>query len=300
MIDIRLRSKISKEELDTKVGKILTDDDYNLLLTGPTFVRKPDGKPLCVYRPGALDPEMLAELYPILHKLKAVETKNRGLASGMRRSRTTARGGRTMTTRPISSAIIGGFDPMGPKQFCRLTAWTGREMDKFVELFPLFQAIAAEFAALVPDRYARQVAEAEKTHPDWVVKGTPFTTITVNNTYPTGVHTDKGDLDAGFSNLAVLRRGDYEGGRLVFPEYRVAADMHDGDLLLMDAHEWHGNTAMQLGSEDAERISIVCYFRTNMVKCDSLDDEVEKARKYADNRNEREAEATVAAETPAG
>ena len=37
MIDIRLRSKISPEEMKQKIGKILTDDDYNLLIHKDPF-----------------------------------------------------------------------------------------------------------------------------------------------------------------------------------------------------------------------------------------------------------------------
>ena len=109
----------------------------------------------------------------------------------------------------------------------------------------------------------------------------PWTTVTVNNTYPTGVHKDQGDLDEGFSNLAVLRRGDYAGGHLTFPRYRVAVNMQDGDLILMDAHEWHGNTQMRLDSEDAERISVVLYYRTNMITCGTAEEEIEHAKRTA-------------------
>jgi hypothetical protein len=106
----------------------------------------------------------------------------------------------------------------------------------------------------------------------------------VNNTYPTGVHTDSGDLEEGFSNLSCLRRGDYSGGIFVFPEYRVGFDMQDGDVLLMDAHQWHGNTRMELHSEDAERISIVCYYRTDMAKCGTAEEEAQRAFMAAEKR----------------
>jgi len=119
----------------------------------------------------------------------------------------------------------------------------------------------------VPKRFAAQWARAEATDPAWRVPGTPFTTMTVNNTYPTGVHVDKGDLDVGFSCLAVWRRGQYSGGHLTFPEWRIAIDLQDGDLVLMDAHQWHGNTALELESEDAERISLVLYYRTKLLQC---------------------------------
>jgi hypothetical protein len=157
------------------------------------------------------------------------------------------------------------------------------------------------FAEYVPDRYRQQMSVVADTQPDWVIPGTPYTTITVNNTYPTGVHTDKGDLDKGFSCLAVLRRGNYHGGRLVFPQFRVAVDMQDGDMILMDAHEWHGNTAMyctdcgerlfnyghkcNVLNTIPERISIVAYYRTEMQKCGTYEEELAKGQAKAEVRS---------------
>jgi hypothetical protein len=107
------------------------------------------------------------------------------------------------------------------------------------------------------------------------------------------VHQDAGDLDQGYSCLAVLRYGQYAGGHLTFPEYRVACDLGHGDVLLMDAHQWHGNTALSLGSPDAERISVVCYYRTKMAACGSPAAEqakaVQRADHWADVRQQRDA-----------
>jgi len=144
--------------------------------------------------------------------------------------------------------------------------------------------MADVFAEAVPDRHRTHVQWCQRTRPDWVIRGTPYTTITVNNTYATGVHTDKGDLDEGFSCLAVLRRGTYTGGCLTFPEYRVAVDLQDGDMLLMDAHEWHGNTELIKGDAEAERVSVVAYYRTAIAKCDTAEAEAAKAVQLYDAR----------------
>jgi hypothetical protein len=202
----------------------------------------------------------------------------------MMRVKKTPAGTRTRTAL-VSSAIIGAVDPQGQTRYCPLTAWTGAETERFRELWPLFQAIADHFKRHVPDRYAAQMERTRDTRPEWVIAGTPFTTVTVNNTYPTGVHKDAGDLHEGFSTIGCLRRGAYTGGRLCFPEYRVAVDLQDGDLILMDAHEWHGNTAITKESDDAERISVVCYYRTNMQHCGSADEEYQRALQVADRRN---------------
>jgi len=297
MIDLRLRNRVSKAELDGKVGKILGDADYNLLLTGAARVRMPDNRPLAVYLPGVLAGELdKPGIYEILHSLQSRQTNNRGLASGSKGMITRHGAVRQATeqthharpySRKVASTIVGAIDPMGQTKACRLTAWTGQNLPQWEQLIPLLQAVALEQLHYVPDRAEAQHAAAAAAHPAWVVPGTPFTTITVNNTYPTGVHTDKGDLDAGFSAITCLRRGEYTGGRLVFPEYRVAVDLRHGDLLLMDAHQYHGNTALvcACGTEPnnfcrtcgAERISVVSYFRTKVTECGSPDEELRKA-----------------------
>ena len=289
MIEFRMRTMIAEEELQQKIGKIVTESDYNALLTGPAKVLRPDGSLLAVYVPSALPLELLDASYATLHSLKRFITTNRGLASGTRRF-DRYKGSSRSESKGVASAIVGAFDASGPRTYCRLTAWTGQETEQFSDLFPYFNAIADVFRQNVPERFATQMAHAYQTKPEWVVPGTPFTTITVNNTYPTGVHVDKGDLNEGFSCLSALRVGDYKGGVLTFPRYRLGVDMKHGDVLLMDAHEWHGNTAItcshgnKLSSLDpctvegcnAERISTVCYFRTKMVNCGSLDEEQQK------------------------
>lgn len=291
---LRLRSRVADSAIrEHLAGKVLGPADFDVLLTGPAAVWKPDGRPLCVYLPGALvqyaaDPE----LYRVLHELRRFISVNRGLASGG--PRFGGEGFSRTYTRPIASAIVGAVDPMGQSRYCRLTSWTGRNLPDWQRLHPLLRAVAGHLAEHVPDRYAAQAREAARANPAWVVPGTPFSTVTVNNTYPTGVHTDKGDLDAGFSTIACLRRGEYRGGQLVFPAYRVAVDMADGDLLLMDAHDWHGNVALECACGErpngpcekcgAERISVVSYFRTKITSCGTPAEEYERAARHRETQ----------------
>lgn len=241
MIELRLKSKISPAEMAEKVGKILTEDDYNLIAVRDVTVRKPDGSILLVYRKGAISEEIREQAWPVLQGLKKYVTSNRGMAGGT--PRVSGASGKRTYGKPVASMIAGSFDPAGPKTYCRLTAWTAQEPDAWRELWPLLNVVGDKMREDVPDRYTAQMRECERTHPDWLIPGTPFTTVTVNNTYETGVHTDKGDLDEGISTIVCFREGAFNGGVLVFPEYRVAVDLQDRDLILMDAHEWHGNTA---------------------------------------------------------
>ena len=49
LMEYRVRSKVSQKEMDGKIGRILQDDDYNMIMTGPTKIMLPSGEPLCVY-----------------------------------------------------------------------------------------------------------------------------------------------------------------------------------------------------------------------------------------------------------
>jgi hypothetical protein len=289
-VQLRIKEGAAPAEMEKVKGKIITDDHYNVLLTGPTIVRKPSGALLCIYLPGVLT-EVMDSVYPVLTKVRMI-TDNRGLAAGAAR----VKAGQTRTrTKQVMSGVMGSMDPVGSMQFCRLTAYTAKNLEQWDALKPLWQAMSEQFAEHVPDRFKTQAEFASRTQPDWIIEGTPYTTITINNSYATGVHTDSGDLDEGFSNLAVCRRGNYSGGRLVFPQFHVAADLQHGDMILMDAHEWHGNTAIQCecGAPldngpckvcHAERISVVAYFRTKMTTCGTYMEETEKKAAYGARR----------------
>ena len=278
LVEMRVRTKIPKTELDKKLGKVVTDTDFNVLLTGPTKVTSPSGEPLFIYLPKAIPQEILDEHYDTLHEISLDSrnsTDNRGMASGSQYIKIN----KVKKANKVKSTVVGYLD--GSKKthrfpYCRTTAWTGRSTDEFKSLYPMFQAVGKLFETYEPKRYAVQKKRADASDPSWVVPNTPYTTFTVNNTYPTGVHVDKGDLDKGFSCLAVWRRGKYAGGYLTLPEWRIAVDMKEGDLVLMDAHQWHGNTSMELLSPDAERISVVLYYRTEVLNCGSWDEEYAK------------------------
>lgn len=282
MHELRIRTRIPASELEQKVGKLVTDRDSNALLTGCCKVQKPDGTLLCVYLPKAVELDMMAS-WSTLQRIH-IRSDNRGHASGTLRANA---GGKRSRTMPVQSGILGAMDPAPRQASCRLTHYTREHLDRWSKLHPLLRTISELFKLHVPNRYQAQAFEAHQTHDDWVVPGTVFTTITVNNSYATGVHTDKGDLEAGFSCLAVGKHPNAVGGKLTFPQYRLAVDMQHGDLLLMDAHEWHGNTALfcRCGQQlnlgpcshcGAERISVVCYYRTKMRRCGSLAQEETK------------------------
>ena len=113
-------------------------------------------------------------------------------------------GARSQAGRAVTSGTIGYLedgvsDSSTTEKACRLTSWTGSHADEFSDLFPLFQQIG-EFCQLYhPQEWRRQMDMVEKTDPSFVIGDTPFTTVTINHDYPTGVHKDSGDFPQGIS-----------------------------------------------------------------------------------------------------
>lgn len=277
-----------KSRLDhVQFGRAVTDDDVDLLICGEADVFKPDGRRLCSVRRGVVAPEHreLARA-PAAHAGQQ-PSQNRGIASGGHREYQRKPDGTVSKTAQVvdehgnrvwaNSSVVGYFDRYPRMPYCRQTAFVINHGDEFDQILPLMADVARCFEATVPDRYAAQMERINRTSHDFRIASTPWTTLTINYNWPTRTHTDKGDLDEGFSCLTVLRSGNYKGGLLVFPAFRVAVDLQDGDLIMMDAHEVHANTPIE-GEDGYERIAIVLYYRTKMLECGTAAEELERAK----------------------
>lgn len=166
----------------------------------------------------------------------------------------------------VHSGIAGAFGRVPRMPWGRLAAYNARNPEKFEKAIPFLQTLNAGFAELLPQRHAAQKQFTDKLDPKFVIDGTVFTTLTINKTFRTAAHLDAGDYGPGFSNLLVLSNdGNYTGGYLILPEYRIAVNVRPGDLLLIANHTAiHGNTPIELGSETSERVSVVAYAREDL------------------------------------
>lgn len=190
----------------------------------------------------------------------------------------------------VMSGIAGWFDRYPRIPYGRATSYTAREPQKFAMAYPFLQSLAQGFKELLPWRYNNQMEAAKKVDPRFLVPETPFTTVTVNRSFRTACHFDAGDLTTGLSNLLTLtNNGNYRGCHLVAPEYRVAVNPRPGDLLLINNHEvMHGNTQIELLDEEAERISLVVYFREKMLELGSKEYEDTRYNFVEHRKNNKE------------
>jgi hypothetical protein len=167
----------------------------------------------------------------------------------------------------VMSGIAGYYGRYPRIPFGRPTSYTEKFPDKFAMCFPFLKKLNQGFKEFLPNRWAAQKAAASKLDPRFLISDTVFTTLTVNHNWRTAAHYDAGDLLEGFSNLAAItnKKKGWKGAELVLPQYRAAVKVEAGDLLLIANHTAiHGNLAFD-PEFDNDRISIVAYFREDML-----------------------------------
>jgi len=180
----------------------------------------------------------------------------------------------------VNSGIAGAFGRVPRIPYGRLAAFNEKNAAGFAKSFPFLRSLDEAFKELLPKRYAAQRAFVDKLDPHFVIDTTTFTTLTVNSRFQTAAHLDAGDYGPGFSNLTVLSNdGNYTGGYLVLPEYRVAINIRPGDLLFVANHTAiHGNTPFVFGSPESDRVSVVAYAREDLENLGSWEYEQTRRR----------------------
>jgi hypothetical protein len=286
MQTIHLTSSMAEEAQAELPGRFLEDTDYDQLITDSAIVYRPDGRLLLKFFKKVLSPAACRMAFYNLRQAAEI-TENRGIAAGLPKDSETfgryrvRQDGSVSQTReslPVESGIVGFFDRYVRIPFCRQTAFNANHPEKFSHALPLLQEVSELFRQHIPDRYAAQAARCAVTQPEWVIPGTVFTTVTVNRNFRTATHKDQGDLVEGFGTLVVFRAGQFTGGRLVLPAFRVAVELDTRDCLFFDVHEFHGNTPIVGVPGRYERLSLVLYYREQMHRCGTLEEELARAK----------------------
>jgi len=263
-----VEKEFDDNKMEQKMSKKLSRDQIKKIIDHDADVFTADGKLLLRFRKDVLPKTHIDQFYDSVIKFAHNTTGNRGTASGSKK--------KDLATNPrVMSNIFGYFDRWTPFQKymfkkkgkrpsidIRECKFNMDSPDLYQKTIPLIEDIDELYKKLTPDQYKKQIAKANDTH--FRVGKTSFTTITTNVNYQTAIHTDKGDDEEGFGNLAVIERGKYEGGETCFPQYGVGVDVRTGDMLFMDVHEPHANLPIILKEKDAKRLSIVCYLRKNV------------------------------------
>ena len=264
-----VKKEKTDEEMEILKNTKIRKEMIKTIITRDTDVYTEEGKLLLRYKRGKIKggQEYYKNVKPFMDKHPST---NRGSASG----------GTEMNVKDnpkVKTAIIGYFDKWSPKQkylFKKLgmkvplevreTMYNIDEEEGYKRIIPYIKQIDAAYKRYIPTKYKAQRKKADET--EFKIDGTAFTTVTTNINFQTTIHKDTGDDENGYGNLSVIENGEYEGGETCFPQYGIGVNVREGDILLMDVHEWHGNLPIRLKSPTAERMSVVCYLRENVWK----------------------------------
>lgn len=300
MREIYLKKQISDEEFLPFKGAMISENSYDLKIDYDCNVFDEEtGKPLLMFRKNYIPANFAKSAFEACEKVP-FSTTNRGTATGAHigwqneivekngkkyKSKTSRVNMQTEKAQELKrlksgSGIVGYFDKTVRTPYCRQTSFNAHNFEDFKKLYPIIKFVDNAYKELAPEHYVKQRAIADETNQDFVIKDTSFTTVTVNRNWQTAVHKDQGDFKEGFGNLVVLKAGDYEGGLFCLPQWKVAVDMQNCDLLLCDVHQWHCNTPLIGEGDKFRRFSLVMYYRQKMIQCGSSEENLN----YAKNR----------------
>jgi hypothetical protein len=260
---MKVAKKKTDEEMKRLENTFIKPSQIDTILREDATVYTEDGKLLLLFRK---------------KKLTGGQTFYDVIADYTKKHPSTSRGNSTgsnvklIGSNPsVKTTITGYFDKWSPIQKylfkqqgmaipleVRETAFVAEHPEKFQKMIPFIEQIDRLYKKYLPTYYEKQYKKAKETH--FKIADTSFTTITTNINFQTTIHKDKGDDEEGFGNLAVIEKGKYTGGETCFPQYGIGVDVREGDLLLMDVHQWHANLPIKL-EKDAERMAVVCYLR---------------------------------------
>ncbi|MGR3218502.1 MAG: hypothetical protein ACUZ8H_01610 [Candidatus Anammoxibacter sp.] len=276
---LKLRRLIPIDKADRLKTKFLDDSCWNILIKEDTDGFDLYGNMLFRYRKNAI-PLVILKSGVDAFKGSIELTESRGAASGASFKRIRADGSIANTTvgNKVYSGNVGYMDSSAMVRYCRKTAFARDHFEKFEAGIPFVEYVDKLYEELCPKHYAKQISISRGTNVNYRIKDTSFTTVTVNKNFRTACHKDAGDYQEGFGNLVVYREGHYDGGYFCLPEFGVALDMQNEDVLFVDVHRWHGNTEFINKSWDFLRISFVLYYREYMIKCKGPTEELQRVK----------------------
>lgn len=243
-----------------------------------------EGNQIAVILRNCIDLQIIKAAWPILSKMN-FKTENRGSASGVamvfrkKKDGTISKTNRVPKGYEVGSGVIGYYPRYPRIPFCRECAWNVTHAQEWQLLLPLFRQVNDLHKAYSPKSYDFQKSFIEKTSKDFTIPNTIYTTVTVNRNFRTAAHLDAKNLTNGMAPMLVLREGQFSGGHIVLPEWKLAAKLDTNDLIIFrNMIDYHGNTKIIPLTKNYKRVSLVFYYREEMIKCGTAEQELARAK----------------------
>lgn len=147
----------------------------------------------------------------------------------------------------------------------RETAFVKNHKDDWLNSVEYIKYIDDLYSKIYPTQYLKQKELIEGCEP-YVIDNTIFSTVTLNYNFRTAVHKDRGDIKDGYSAFTICSKGDWDGFYLGYPQYKLCINVKQGDFVIMNPHEFHGNTEIINSDKEYERMSMVFYFREGLLQ----------------------------------
>lgn len=260
--------------------KFLSLADVSEVIDEPIKIFGPDGNIEVMILRNAVSDTNLRTAWYYLRDYNP-STSNRGTASGVSKLRKRIDGSvsKTHIGETVNSGVLGFYDRYPRIPYCRKCAWNQQNPEKFAAMLPLFAEVSEVFRQNWEEKWKLQNEVVAKTHTDFVIPGTVFTTVTVNKNYRTAAHRDPRNLKDSISTMLVIHDGKIDGGELILPELDVALRFRNGDLVWFENQKRiHGNAPVTRYGSKAQRCSMVFYYREKMTECGSHLAELERAK----------------------
>ena len=250
---------LERKPIDLKEYKLRTAmmSDVSRLIKEDTLIYC-DGVPIILYK--NLDIDTSA----IRWAVKNIPY-NKNMRTGGIKTQSTVFGYKPRIALRANFCSTAGLAHTHPKHHHVITDFSKQLMKYYEEYFPN-----------IFEMHKKEVQE--KILDEWTIGGTPFTSGIVNKNNQLKYHFDSGNFQGVLSNMIVMKKGT-SGGHLIIPEFDIALDVSDKSLTIFNGQDiLHGVSPIEYDSETGYRYSIVYYSLQQFWKCETITDEIARAR----------------------
>ncbi len=260
-----------EREAQAMVGEFANYSHYTHVIEGDAIVFTRQGL-FARLLPEALSSHAMRLAMPVMQAVRTRVT-NRASAAGrgsmMPRIKADGLLSGTNEIPPEVNKLLGFSDQLGyldgkkgsekrGTHLCRPTAFTRRHPEYLKAIIPAVFECDQLMREELSQEHAAQAAEIQAAGKFRISPA--FSTANLNRDWQTTYHKDSYDLPDGW--IALFALGDYEGGDLVVPRYRLRFNLRPGDVLFFQPHEAHGNLPFS-----GQRLTGVLFGREHIAGC---------------------------------